>query len=262
MNSAGEAERPTELLVVGAVKDNCHICASFLAGRRARSCTSLLYDPRETLSHRNRWPNHLCNSDFMQRSIEVWVSRVVGHIIPAITLWAECYPLPIGEAAARRLFTGLGQRYPRELKGLLPFRGVEEAYWGLRVGENRSVLDMFGLKGGVPPGDDAGEYLSLGSFTYSLRGRDDTSLMRLVEDGTTWWRDFSVERVHGRPRGSGMWTSVHEFESELRTAVGELQAHGQKVTQENAASLLHCDLRTLKRWLKRSGTDWRGIRAR
>jgi len=264
MKSLAGDGHPTELLVVGAGEDHCHICASFLAGRRAQSCTSLLYDPRETFSQRSRWPNHLCYSDFMQRSIEVWVSQVAGQITPAIKLWAERYPLPVGEVAARRVYTG-GQPYPDELTGLLPFRGEEEAYWGLRVDENRSVADMFGLKdpkGEEPPGDDAGEYLSLGSFAYSLRGRDDTSLMRLVEDGTTWWRDFSVERVHGRPRGSGMWPSVHEFESKLQTAVGELHAQGQKVTQENAASLLHCDLRTLKRWLKRSGTDWRGIRAR
>ena len=147
------------LLVVGDGEDKCSICPSFRAGRRTWSCTRLLYDARWTLGQRRRWPDHLCYADFMQKSIEVWVSQVAGKITPAIKLWAECYPLPVGEAAARRLYAERGKRYPAALRGLLPFQGTEEAYWGLHVEENRSVVDMFGLKGleGWAPSDK--EYL-------------------------------------------------------------------------------------------------------
>jgi hypothetical protein len=238
-------------------EDHCHICTSFRTGRKRRqSCTSLLYDPRWTLGQHRRWPDHLCYDDFMQRSIEVWVSQAVGQITPATKLWAQSYPLPIGVVAAKRLYTEQGQSYPDELTELLPFRGAEEAYWGLRVAEKRSVLDMFGLKSAmvmVPPDEDPGEYLWLGSFAYSLRGHDDTSLMRLVENGTTWWRDFSLERVQGRPRGSGTWESASHLESALIEAGSELRSRGAKDTQEAVAELLQTDDRGLRRWIKDFG---------
>jgi len=196
----------------------------------------------------------------MQRSIEVWVSQVVGKITPATKLWAECYPLPVGEAAARRLYAKRRKRYPAGLRGLLPFRGKEEAYWGLRAEEKHSVVDMFGLKGPEGWAPSGEEHLWLGDFAYSLRGRDGTSLAGLVEQGATWWRDFSAESVLGRPSGSGMWTSPDEFESDLLAAVDKLRNQGDKLTQEKVASLLHCDMRTLKRWLKQSNTSWRDIR--
>jgi hypothetical protein len=196
----------------------------------------------------------------MQRSIEGWVSQVVGKITPAIRLWAECYPLPIGVVAARRLYTDREHSYPDALTELLPFEGAEEAYWGLRVVEKRAVLDMFGLKGpkGWAPAGE--EHLWLGGFAYSLRGQDDTSLMHLAENGARWWRDFSLERLRGRPRGSGTWASEDEFERDLRATVDELHARGDRVTQEKVAILLHCDLRTLKRWLKRISPSWQDIR--
>jgi hypothetical protein len=241
-------------------EDYCHICTSFRTERRTRSCTSLLYHPRWVLGQGKRWPDHLCYPDFMQRSIEVWVTRVAGKTAPAIKLWAECYPLPIGVASAKRLYTEQGQNYPDELTELLPFRGAEEAYWGLRVVEKRSVLDMFGPKGPkgwAPPGE---EYLWLGEFAYSLRGRDDNSLTRLVEHGSTWWRDFSAERVRGRPSGSGTWESRSDFESALIHAGRELRAQGRKVTQEAVAELLHTSVRVLSRWIKGFGLDWREVK--
>jgi hypothetical protein len=192
----------------------------------------------------------------MQRSIEVWVSQTAGQITSDIRLWAEYYPLPVGEAAARRLYARSERRYPDELTGLLPFRGEEEAYWGLRVGGNRSVVDMFGLKG--PTSE---ERLRLGGFAYSLRGSDDTSLMRLVENGATWWRDFSWENVQGRPRGSGTWQSEDEFKSKLRATVGKLRVQGGRVTQENVADLLCCDIRTLQRGIAVYGINWKDVRA-
>lgn len=121
-------------------------------------------------------------------------------------------------------------------------------------------MDMFGLKGleGWAPSDE--EYLWFGDFAYSLRGRDDTSLMDLVEAGKTWWRDFSVERVQGRPSGSGTWTSTDEFESDLLAAGDKLRGQGDNPTQEKVAGLLHCDIRTLQRWLERSGISWQDVK--
>jgi hypothetical protein len=241
-------------------EDHCHICTSLRTGRKRRqSCTSLLYDPRWTLGQRRRWPDHLCYADFMQRSIEVWTSQVIGQITPATKLWAECYPLPIGVVAAKRLYTAEGHSYPDELTELLPFQGAEEAYWGLRVVEKRSVADMFGLKGPkgwAPPGE---EYLWLGEFAYSLRGRDDKSLLRLVEDGATWWRDFSLERVQGRPRGSGTWESREHLERRLTWACRKLRADRRKVTQEAVATLLDpgdTDGRKLRRSMSHFGLRW------
>ena len=49
------------------------------------------------------------------------------------------------------------QNYPDELSSLLPFRGTQEAYWGVRVEEIGSVVDIFGLKGSkgwAPPGEE------------------------------------------------------------------------------------------------------------
>jgi hypothetical protein len=246
--------------------DHCDICTSYRTGRakpRNRSCTSLLFDPHWTLGRSERWPDHLCYDDFMQRSIEVWVFQAVGQITSATKLWAQCYPLPIGVVAAKRVYTERGQNYPDELTEFLPFRGTEEAYWGLRVGEKRSVLDMFGLKspmGMVPPDEDPGEILWLGSFAYSLRGRDDTSLMRLVEDCKTWWRDFSAERVRGRPRGSGTWGSASELESAMITAGRELRAQGRKATQEAVASVLNSSPRVVSRWIKHFGLTWHEVK--
>jgi hypothetical protein len=247
-------------------KNQCHICMSFRTGRaepRKRSCTSLLFNPRWTLGRSERWPDHLCYDDFMQRSIEIWVSQTVGQITPAIKLWAQCYPLPIGVVAAKRIYLEQGQNCPDELTELLPFRGAEEAYWDLRVGEKRSVLDMFGLKsprGMVPPDEDPEEILWLGCFAYSLRGRDDPTLLWLVKEGSTWWRDFSAERVQGRPRGSGTWGSATELESAIIEAGRARRAQGGKVTQEAVASLLHTSARQLSRWIKEFDLDWREVK--
>ena len=197
----------------------------------------------------------------MQKSIEVWISQVVGKTTPVIKMWAECYPLPVGEAAARRLYAERGMRYPAALRGLLPFQGTEEAYWGLRVEEDRSVVDMFGLKG--PKG-----LASVGrGLSVVRRFRLFVAWSRRHVSGATWWKPArhggatSLWRsVLGRPGGSGAWVSADDFESDLRAAVGELHAQGQRVTQENVASLLHCDISTLKRWLKRVATSWQALR--
>jgi hypothetical protein len=241
-------------------EDGPPICPSFRAGKRRRSCTSLLYEPAETLMQRQRWPDHLCYSEFMERSIDLWVSGAVGKITPAIRLWAECYPLPIGEAAARRLYIEQGQRYPDGLTGYLPFKGAKEAYWALRVEANRSVLDMFGLKGWMPPDATAGDYLWFGGLAYSLRGHDDTSLVRLVPEAAAWWRNISWEKIQGRPRGSGTWESPGHLRREVGSAVRALHEQGDKVTQEAVADLLQTNDRVLRRWLSDNNIDWREVK--
>jgi hypothetical protein len=205
------------------------------------------------LRQRGRWPDHLCYSDFMQRSIEVWVSQVVGEITPAIKFWAECYPLPIGEEAVKHLYTVRGQRYPDELTGLLPFRGAEKAYWGVRVEVKRSVVDMFGLEGWTPPESEAEQRLSLGALAYALRGRDDTSLVRLVQDGVAWWHNFSVHNIQGRPRGSTAWGSPEEFKNSVREALQKLSVQQDKVTQAKVAAEMGYDVRTVRRGIKHYG---------
>src|SRR5215211_7621750 len=271
MKSLTEGGHPAELVAMGTGEDRCHICDSVRTGsRKPPSCTSLLYHPRLVLSDKQRWPDHLCYSDFMQRSVETWVSKVVGGTTPAIKLWAECYPLPVGEEAARRLYAGQGQSYPDALSGLLPFEGTEQAYWALQVtkeqaipgfyGEkNKAVLDMFGLKGPASPEDQARDYLWLGAFAYSLRSLDDTSLVELVRSGARWWNDFSNKVIRGRPLGTGTWISLEEFEEALRRVVRALVAGGHKPTQERVARQLQTDDRTLRRWVDRyygAGTGW------
>jgi hypothetical protein len=242
-------------------EDHCRICNSFLHGEseRRRSCTSLLFDPRWTLGQRKRWPDHLCYSDFMQRSIEAWTSRVAGKMTPAIKLWAECYPLPIGVVSARRLYTAREHSYPDELTELLPFRGEEEAYWGLRVIEKRSVLDMFGLKGHADYGGDAGDYLELGSFAYSLRGRDDTCLMRLAKDGAAWWGDFSLKRIQGRPSGSGRWRSPEHLLEGFGAAAQELRSAGDEPTQDNLGFYFDTDGAGIRRWIRQQDLTWEDV---
>src|SRR5215211_420018 len=209
MKSLTEGGHPAELVAMGTGEDRCHICDSVRTGsRKPPSCTSLLYHPRLVLSDKQRWPDHLCYSDFMQRSVETWVSKVVGGTTPAIKLWAECYPLPVGEEAARRLYAGQGQSYPDALSGLLPFEGT------------------------ASPEDQARDYLWLGAFAYSLRSLDDTSLVELVRSGARWWNDFSNKVIRGRPLGTGTWISLEEFEEALRRVVRALVAGGHKPTQE------------------------------
>ena len=223
---------PMDLLLVGAEEEDCRICPSFVSGLRARSCTSLLYDPGWTLDQRRRWPDHLCYADFMQKSIEVWISQVVGKITPAIKLWAECYPLPVGETAARRLYAETWKDdILTALRGLLPFQGTEEAYWGQDT--SRRIVRSWICSGSrvweAAPSDE--EYLWFGDFAYSLRGRDDTSLMDLSGSlGKTWWRDFfQWKGFRGViPQWKRVtWTSTDEFESDLLAAGDQLARTGR-----------------------------------
>jgi hypothetical protein len=196
----------------------------------------------------------------MQRSCEVWVSRVVSQTTLSVELWAGSYPLPVGKQALKRLYKEHGKSYDDEIISFLPFEGSEEALWALRVANNRSALDMFGLKGWTPPEDAAHDYLWVGSFGYSLRGHDDTSLVGLVRDGEKWWRNFSWESILGRPRGSGIWESPGHLKRELRRAVQELRARGRNVTQETVAELFQTSDRVLRRWLSDNNIDWREVK--
>ena len=189
---------------------------------------------------------------------------MAGRVDPATKLWAECYPLPIGEEAVRRLYAGSGQRYPGErLAGLLPFRGSEEAYWGVRVRGNCSVLDMFGLKGRTPPDSGSEEYLWFGNLAYSLSGAGDTSLMDLAKNGVAWWGGFSAGKVRGRPRGSGTYGKRPElFETDVRKAVAAVRSRGEKPTQARVAGEMCTSDRQLRAWIKdfeEYGITWEKI---
>jgi hypothetical protein len=234
--------------VVGAGEDRCYICPSFCAGKRARPCTRLLYDPEGTLRQQRRWPDHMCYSEFMERSIERWISQAVGRISPRIKLWAERYPLPIGEVAARRLYTERQQSYPEELTRVLPFKGSQEAYWALRVRRrvkgSDAVLDMAALK------DPWSE--TFGAFAYSLRGYNDTSLAELLQAGQGCWDNISWEKIEGRPRGSGAtWETPEELEKDVAMAIRALGLPKEKARQREVAKFLWRDVRTLRRWYKR-----------
>jgi len=212
------------------------------------------------LGDRRRWPDHICYFDFMQKSIEMWTSRVVRRDSLATRHWTDYYPLPIGEEVLKRRFDEYGDCPDDTLMKLLPFEGEEEALWALRVENAHSVLDMFGLKGWTPPGDATRNYLWLGGFAYSLHGHDDTSLVELVRDGEKWWRNLSRERIQGRPRGSGTWESPGHFKRELRGAGRELHVRGLKVTQETVAELFQTNDRVLRRWLSDNNIDWREVK--
>jgi hypothetical protein len=86
--------------------------------------------------------------------------------------------------------------------------------------------------------------------------RWDTTLLDLVDAAKRWWSRFQGLPIQGRPRESGTWASAQQFQDDLRTAVSTLREQGHGITQEEVNKSLHCDVSTLKRWLKRSGTSW------
>lgn len=75
------------------------------------------------------------------------------------------------------------------------------------------------------------------------------------------WRRFfpaspeECSRGPGRPPGS-RWSDKEDLERALLTAVEALEEKGQRPTQEKVAGLMHCDPRTLRRWLKEFGVSW------
>jgi hypothetical protein len=110
----------------------------------------------------------------------------------------------------------------------------------------------------MPPTEDARAYSWFGSFAALLRGHDDTSLVGLMQNCERWWRDFSSEKIQGRPRGSGIWESPEHFERAAQRAAREIRAHGRKVTQEALAEQFRTSDRMVRHWLKSSSfANWR-----
>lgn len=147
---------------------------------------------------------------------------------------------------------------------MLRLEGHQEALWALRIHKKGptylgSVVDIFGLAAYRWSKD---EPIFPGRLAYALWG-EDTSLLDLVYAAERWWSQGFVEDLHfvrGRPRGTGTWATAQAFESDLRTAVKSLNTKREVVTQEKVAGQLHCDVSTLKRWLKRLGINWRDIK--
>jgi hypothetical protein len=96
-----------------------------------------------------------------------------------------------------------------------------------------------------------------GDLAYVLRGQD-LSLFDVVLRAKRWWASFSGQPIgSGRPRDSGTFSSADDFRRALRLATEKLRTRGDKVTQEGVAELLHCDISTLKRWVRRAGfSSW------
>jgi hypothetical protein len=141
---------------------------------------------------------------------------------------------------------------------LMPFEEYMLAVWALRATRGSAMLDLFGL---VERRVEVGSvrYVSTGEVAYVLRGQD-TSLIDLIAQAKRWWTGSSGSTIGGRPVGSGTWASAADFEEALRVAARRLNTERRKVTQENVAEVLHCNARSVNRWLKRYGIKWNDIR--
>lgn len=195
---------------------------------REKPCSALLTEPAGVLTDRGRWPDHLC-----------W-----PVMVESCRLWAvENAPDRAGE-------------YP------LPLDDGRRALLALRVRSRRSTLDLFGLAGYKPPAvvvPDADDYLWVGGLVCSLRSRDDTSLLHVISHAHDWWGRISIEKILGRPKGSGTYASADEFRAALTLAVREVRAAGLAVTQpkvERALGVHHGEGRQLRKWSRQYGISW------
>jgi hypothetical protein len=221
-------------------------------------CTELLDDPVGVLSDRQRWPTHLCYESFLRWSTEEWVLRATertNYAGAAVTNWHTRWPLAVGRRAVEkepflRRVDGWS-----ELMNIVPFKENEEAIWALRVERGSAVLDLFGLAAYPTEMHKIEGVVTYGGLKMNALGWD-TTLPDLVDAAKRWWSHLQGLSIQGRPRYSGMWASAQHFQDELRTAISTLREQGRRITLEEVSELLHCDIRTLQRWLRRSGTVW------
>jgi ribosomal protein L37AE/L43A len=227
------------------------------AGKPPR-CTELLDDPVGVLSDRQRWPTHLCYEPFMRWSTEEWVLRTTmrtNYTGAAVTNWHTRWPLAVGRRAVEndpflRRVDGWA-----ELLNIVPFEEDQEALWALHVERGSAVLDLFGLA--AYPTEDCRKdgVVTVGELRInSLRW--DRTLHKLVGAAEHWWSRFQGLSIDGRPPGSGIWASEEQFKDDLRNAVSTLREQGRKITQEEVSNFLHCEVSTVKRWLRDSDTSW------
>ncbi len=213
-------------------------------------CTDLLIDPIGVLNDNKRWPKHLCAVRFLLISTVEWASSTgIALSTPKLERWRWTQPLPIGKKSAASAL----KTYNEVLFNIVPFQEREEALWALRIDDNDCRLDLFGLA--IPHGHS----YTIGGLKYVLRGQG-TRLFDLVPRAEKWWDRFRGEAARGgRPLGSGTWRSADDFETNLQIAVRSLRAQGRRVTQEEAAKMLHTNDRQLREWLKRYGVKWKRI---
>jgi ribosomal protein L37AE/L43A len=227
------------------------------AGKPPR-CTELLDDPVGVLSDRQRWPTHLCYEPFMRWSTVEWVLQATvrtNYAGAAVTNWHTRWPLAVGRRAVEkepflRRVDGWS-----ELMNIVPFKENEEALWALRVERGSAVLDLFGLAASPTELHRKEGRVTFGGLKMNALGWD-TTLPDLVDAAKRWWSHFQGLPIQGRPRDSGIWASAQQFKDDMRTAVSTLREQERGITQEEVSKSLHCDVRTLQRWLTRSGTNW------
>jgi hypothetical protein len=202
----------------------------------ARLCTALLDEPGAVLTDRQRWPDRLC----------------YPVMVESCRLWAvENAPDRVGE-------------YP------LPLDDGRRALLALRVRSRKSLLDLWGLEGKprITEKDrryaeyciDPDDHLWVGPLDFVLAGREDTSLLHVISEAHAWWRHISLEKILGRPRGSGTYASVDEFRHALTRAVLEVRAAGSAVTQPKVEEALGVRQgaggRQLRKWLRQYNISW------
>ncbi len=228
----------------------------------------LLRDPVGVLSDKRRWPSHICGY-FMLESTKRWIRSAVPPEATDTFPFEEfgSAPIPIGKRChvvewRRDQRPGHLPYYSKRdrdatyanLLNVMPFEGDEEAFWALRVNTGGAVLDLFGL---VERHVWEGLFrFEAGELAYVLRGRGTSSADRLVAQANRWWASFRSVTFGGRPLNSGTWASANDFETNLRAAAQTLRIEGRRVTQENVTDILHCNVRSLSRWLRSYGIEW------
>ena len=231
-----------------------------LAHARTPSCTDLISDPAGVLRNRERWPVHLCGMEFLRQSTEAWAQT---RAFTADTLnnyrWASMHPLPIG----RRALTGKREvDNPSEWRAVmdvLPFEGCEEAMWAVRVEDQGSAIDLFGL---ADYPTESHKQLGLpiaGKLAYAVRGHG-RSPIDLLDAAEGWWAQYRGLTFRGRPKGTGTWPSPQHFEHDLDLVLAEMRSQGEKVTQEKVSHRLNIHKKTLDRWLRDCGRSWQETR--
>ncbi len=68
-------------------------------------------------------------------------------------------------------------------------------------------------------------------------------------------------RGKGKPQGSGSrYDNKHQFKDDLRAVFDSLKRQNKRITQESVSTLLGCDDRQLRRWLKEFDLKWKEVK--
>ena len=232
-----------------------------LTHARTPSCTDLLSDPARVLRTRERWPIHLCVMEFLRQGTESWAQT---QAFKADNLndyrWASMHPLPIGRQALMENREVDSPSEWGEVLDVLPFGGCETAMWAVRVEDQGSTLDLFGLADYPTASHKQLDVPVAGELACVLRGQG-RSPIDLLDAAVRWWAQFRGLTFRGRPKGTGTWSSPEHFEINLDQVLAEMRSQGEKVTQENVSARLNIHKQTLARWLQACGRSWQETRS-